>query len=109
MRIIETDKDVADGLRAILRRDPRLKPIVQAAGPIPLRRRVAGYEGLARIVVGQQLSIASADAIWARFADKFPHFDPVRISRARDTTMKSIGLSGAKIRTLRAIAAAERD
>ena len=109
MRIIETDKDIADGLHALVRRDPRLKPIVKAAGPIPLRRRVAGYEGLARIVVGQQLSIASADAIWARFAGKFPHFDPARISRARDVTMKSIGLSGAKIRSLRAIAAAQRD
>lgn len=109
MRIIETDKDVADGLRAIQRRDPRLKPIVKAAGAIPLRRRVAGYEGLARIVVGQQLSIASADAIWARFAETFPHFDAARISRSRDATMKGIGLSGAKTRTLRAIAAAQRN
>lgn len=109
MRIIETERDIADGLRAIQRRDPRLKPIVKAAGPIPLRRRTAGYEGLARIVVGQQLSIASAEAIWARFAETFPHFDPVRISRARETTMKAIGLSGAKTRTLRAIAAAQRN
>jgi DNA-3-methyladenine glycosylase II len=109
MRIIESYKDIADGLRAIMRRDPRLKPIVKAAGPIPLRRRVAGYEGLARIVVGQQLSIASADAIWNRFAGKFPHFDPVRISRARDPTFRSLGLSGAKTKTLRAIAAAQRN
>ncbi len=109
MRIINTDKDIADGLRVLLRRDPRLKPIVKAAGPIPLRRRVAGYEGLARIVVGQQLSMASADAIWARFADTFPHFDPARIARAGDKKMKGIGLSGAKMRTLRAIAAAARN
>jgi DNA-3-methyladenine glycosylase II len=108
MRIIKTDKDIAEGLRSLRRRDPRLKPVIQAAGKIPLRRAPSGFEGLAQIVVNQQLSAASAAAIWSRFAKAFPHFDPARVSRARDSTLQSLGLSGAKIRTLRAIAAAQK-
>ena len=27
-----------------------------------------GFEGLARIIIGQQVSVASANAIWTRFA-----------------------------------------
>jgi DNA-3-methyladenine glycosylase II len=109
MRIIETQDDIAEGLRTLRRRDARLRPIIGAAGPIPLRRMASGFEGLARIVINQQLSAASAAAIWNRFAAAFPHFDPARIARARDEKLKALGLSAAKIRTLRAIAAAQKD
>jgi DNA-3-methyladenine glycosylase II len=105
MRIIETDEDIAEGLRSLGRRDPRLRPIIKASGKIPLRRGPPGFEGLAEIVVNQQLSAASAAAIWGRFAKAFPDFDPARVARARDAKMQSFGLSGAKIRTIRAIAA----
>lgn len=108
MRIIETEKDIADGLRSLSRRDPRLRPVIRTAGTVPLRRAPAGFEGLAQIVVNQQLSAASAAAIWSRFAAAFPDFDPARVARARDVKLQSLGLSGAKIRTLRAIAAAQK-
>lgn len=109
MRIIKTDEDIAEGLRSLHRRDPRLRPIIKASGKIPLRRAPSGFEGLAEIVVNQQLSAASAAAIWGRFAKAFPDFDPARVARARDAKMQSFGLSGAKIRTIRAIAAAIKD
>jgi DNA-3-methyladenine glycosylase II len=108
MRIIETHGDIAEGLRSLRRRDARLRPVIKAAGAIPLRRAPSGFEGLAQIVVNQQLSAASAAAIWNRFAKAFPDFDPARVARARDANLQSLGLSGAKIRTLRAIAAAQK-
>ena len=106
MRIIETEEDIAEGLRVLRRRDPRLKPVMKAAGTVPLRRRAAGFEGLARIVIGQQLSIASAEAIWGRFAAAFPGFDPVRVARVGDKKLQAVGLSRAKIKTMRAISVA---
>ena len=109
MRIIESEEDIGEGLRALRRRDPRLRPVMKAAGTVPLRRRTGGYEGLARIVVGQQLSIASAEAIWDRLAAAFSDFDPARVGRARDAKLQAVGLSRAKIRTLRAVAAAAKD
>jgi DNA-3-methyladenine glycosylase II len=82
--------------------------VIKAAGVLPLRRREPGLPGLLRIVVGQQLSVASANAIWARFEAAFPEMSAEAIHRAREARLRKAGMSGPKIRTLRAIAAAAR-
>jgi DNA-3-methyladenine glycosylase II len=56
----------AQHLAALLRRDPRLRAVAERAGPFALRNAYSGFSGLARIVTGQQVSVASARAIWAR-------------------------------------------
>ncbi len=109
MRTIETKEDIAAGLAVLTRADRRLAPVIRAAGDLPLRRRAPGLAGLARVVVGQQVSVASADAIWARFVAVFPEITPQAIGRARETRFRKAGLSAPKIRTLRAVAAACRD
>ena len=45
-----------------------MRRIIAAGAEPPLRKREPGFEGLARIIVSQQLSTASAAAIWARLA-----------------------------------------
>ena len=109
MRTIETTEDIAAGLAVLARADRRLAPVIRAAGDLPLRRRAPGLAGLARVVVGQQVSVASADAIWARFVAVFPEITPQAIGRAREPRFRKAGLSAPKIRTLRAVAAACRD
>ena len=109
MRTIETEADVTDGLRYLAKADPRLKRIIRDAGTVPLRRRPPGFRGLARTIVGQQLSVASASAIWARLEAAFAEMTPEAIARARDGRFQKAGVSAPKIRTLRAIAAACRD
>jgi DNA-3-methyladenine glycosylase II len=109
MHIIATEADIAEGLGALARRDRRLKKVIGIAGPVPLRRRPAGFAGLARIIVGQQLSIASAEAIWGRFIAAFPDCPVDAVEAASEAALRAPGLSAAKIRTLRAIAAACRD
>lgn len=105
-RTIETEADIAAGLRSLTRRDPRLREVVRIAGTVPLRRRAGGMEGLARIILGQQLSVASAEAIWTRFAAAFPGILPEAILAADDAALRAPGLSAPKIRTLRALAEA---
>jgi DNA-3-methyladenine glycosylase II len=109
MRTIETAADIADGLRHLARADRRLKPVIRAAGEVGLRRRPPGFPGLARIVVGQQLSVASASAIWSRFEVAFPEMTAEAIHRARAPRFQKAGVSAPKVRTLKAIAAACRD
>lgn len=106
MRTIETEADIAEGLSWLTRRDRRLVRIARIAGPIPLRRAAPGFAGLARVVIGQQVSTASANAIWTRFAAAFPDGRPGTFAAADDGTLRAVGLSGAKIATLRAVAAA---
>src|SRR5258708_754777 len=106
MRVIASETDIADGLDYLAKRDKRLRRVMTLAGPVPLRRRPAGFEGLARIVVGQQVWIAGAEAIWRRFELTFPGGAAAAVATAGDATLKSVGLSGAKMKTLRAVAAA---
>ena len=67
-RLIVSEDDVRDGVRALRRKCAIMRQVHDAAGDPPLRRRPAGFEGLARIIVGQQVSVASATAIWGRTA-----------------------------------------
>lgn len=76
------------------------------AGMPPLRVTEPGFEGLSRIVVGQQLSVASAGAIWGRCAKKVIPFTPEKLLRTRETTLRAAGLSAGKVRTLKAAARA---
>lgn len=99
-------RDIEEGLAALLAIDPELQPIARIAGEIPLRLRPAGFEGLARIIVAQQVSVASAEAIWTRVAAALPVVDAAAVADASHEDLKACGLSRPKIATLRALAAA---
>ncbi len=109
MRTIETTEDIAEGLAWLAKADKRLRPVIGAAGPLAPRRRAPGFAGLARVVIGQQVSVASADAIWQRFVAVFPEMTAEAVGGARIPRFRKAGLSAPKIRTLRAVAAACRD
>ena len=96
-------------MRALVRKCPTMRHVHGVAGAPPLRRRPAGFEGLARIIVGQQLSVASASAIWERTAALCRPFEPGTILGLADERLAQAGLSRPKIRTLRAIAGACRN
>jgi DNA-3-methyladenine glycosylase II len=106
---IDTEKDVARGLRALLKIDPRLAPLAEATGPLPLRRREGGFEGLAHIITSQQISGASAAAIWGRCKAAVNPFTPEQFLRTPEATLRAVGQSGAKVRTLTGIATAAVD
>jgi DNA-3-methyladenine glycosylase II len=106
--IIETDDDVRTGLRALRRKCAILRRAHDLAGDPPLRRQLSGFEGLARIIVGQQLSVASAAAIWGRCQLAIRPMTARKMLAAPDEVLRACGLSGGKIRTLRAISTAIR-
>lgn len=105
-RLIETEDDLKSGIRALRRKCAIARLMHDAAGTPPLRRRSAGFEGISRIVVGQQLSVASAAAIWGRTAAEVAPFEPARLMATPDDRLRAAGLSAGKVRTLRAVAAA---
>lgn len=105
-RTIETPADIAIATAALVAACPHLARIHALTGPPPLRRRPAGFAGLARIVVGQQLSIASAGAIWNRLERCIEPFEPEAFLQAAPARLRAAGLSTAKITTLRGVAEA---
>src|SRR5689334_23427159 len=108
---LNSQDDLEEAIHALVKLDPRLKPILERAGMPALRRREPGFVGLAHIVCGQQLSTARAGAIWERLTKAFDPFDHDAVRRARTDRLGRLGLSAAKIKTLKYIArdiAAER-
>jgi DNA-3-methyladenine glycosylase II len=105
-RRIDTEADIAAGLAVLVTADPRLAEMAAVAGPLPLRRRPGGFAGIAGIVVSQQLSTASAGAIWGRLAAAYDPFTPQSLIKARADRLARLGLSRPKIRALKEIARA---
>lgn len=104
-RLIESDDDVRAGIRALRRKCDAVRRMHDLVGDPPLRRYTPDFEALARIVVGQQLSIASAGAIWGRVAALGP-MSAKAMLRHTPERLAAAGLSGGKIRTLQALSAA---
>lgn len=103
---LETSDVLDRHLAALILADGRLAPIAQRAGRVDLRRSAGGFAGLARIVVGQQLSTQSADAIWQRFAALEMALEPEGFLALSDEALRKAGFSFGKVNTLRALAAA---
>src|SRR5271154_1335177 len=103
---IKSESDLDDALAALRGSDTRFAALIATAGRPPLRRRPDGFAGLATTIVSQQLSTASASAIWGRLAAAFDPFEPAAILRARAPRLAKAGLSSPKIRTLKEIARA---
>ncbi len=101
---IDTPKGIARALALLAGRDPDIARVLSEAGAPAPRRREPGFEGLAHIVVGQQVSTASAAAIWGRLRAAIEPFEAPGLAAASDETLRAAGLSRPKIRTLRAVA-----
>ncbi|MBS1181046.1 MAG: alkA [Proteobacteria bacterium] len=106
MRLILTDADMAEGLDYLERVDPRLVSVRAATGPVDIRYRPPGFEGIARIVVAQQLSVSSADAIWSRFEALLGEATAESYLRQGEEALRAAGLSRGKVKTLQALAEA---
>src|SRR5258707_12254066 len=108
---LNSQSDLDNAVLALVKQDPRLRPIFERTGMPALRQREPGFAGLAAIVCGQQVSTASAAAIWGRVSAAFDPFHHDALRRARADRLGKLGLSGAKIKTLKNLArelAAER-
>ena len=82
-RFLHTENDFSLGLANVTRTDARLRELIDFAGRPTLRRRPAGFVGLCAIVCSQQLSTASAAAIWGRLAAAFDAGDSRCVCHSR--------------------------
>jgi DNA-3-methyladenine glycosylase II len=103
-QFLHTQSDLAAALARLVQADPRLAPVLAKAGEPALRRGEPGFPGIARIICGQQLSTASARAIWDRLQAAFDPFHHDALRRARADRLARLGLSAAKIKSIKAIA-----
>ena len=103
--IINTQKDIEQGMQHLCRVEPRFQDAYALTHPLPLRRVPDGFATLLKTIVGQQVSIASASAIWARMSDAGLTCAPA-VAQARMDVLRSHGLSKPKATYATALAMA---
>ncbi|WP_137112795.1 DNA-3-methyladenine glycosylase [Rhodobacter sp. SY28-1] len=107
-RIIQTLDCVAEGADWLARQEPRFAHALPLVGTLPLRREADGFAALLRAIVGQQVSVASARAIWARL-EAAGLTEAEAMAAASDDDLRAAGLSRQKARYGRALAQAGID
>lgn len=82
--------------RKLVAADPVMARLIAAHPRIALVSRGDPFSTLARSIVGQQISVKAADAVWARLTAACPQMTPRTVLRKRATTLRGCGLSERK-------------
>ena len=106
MQKIRNEKDLKEGVTALVKSCAHMARICALAGDPPLRRRPSGFNGLVRVITSQQLLVASAEAIWLRLEAAVEPFTPSRFLTTPEQDLRAADLSKIKISTLRGLAEA---
>ena len=98
-----------EACKHLARRDRVMKKLIPQFGEARLQSRGDAFTTLARSIVGQQISVKAAQAVWDRFAllvdgstTKLPPADVVKL---KTDTMRGAGLSARKVEYLKDLAA----
>nr|WP_246580775.1 DNA-3-methyladenine glycosylase 2 family protein [Deinococcus aestuarii] len=91
-------------------RDPALADLIARVGALPVLSPTPDPFGtLVRSVAGQQLSVRAAASIYARLVGRLGEVGPGPLLAAAPDDLRALGLSWAKVRTVRALAEAALD
>ncbi|QLC26548.1 DNA-3-methyladenine glycosylase 2 family protein [Parasphingopyxis algicola] len=85
--------------------EPAIGERLDAIGYPPPRIRDRGYATLLRTILGQQVSVASADAIWRKLSDALGDpANPAKLLAASDEALRGAGFSHQKTAYARSLA-----
>jgi DNA-3-methyladenine glycosylase II len=87
---------LASAAHRLARRDPDLRRVLRRHGPPPMWGRPAGFGTLARIILEQQVSLASAAATWRRIAAGLGGMTPELCAAAGVERLRALGVTRQK-------------
>jgi DNA-3-methyladenine glycosylase II len=100
-----TAEQLRASLDALASREPAFAAALARVGYPAPRLRERGYATLLRTILGQQVSVAAADAVWRKLGEVAgDQADPATITRASDETLRAAGLSRQKAGYARSLA-----
>lgn len=108
MRIIKTDACVAEGAAWLAKHEPKFADALEDTGALPLRLKPDGFSELLNAIIGQQVSVASANAIWTRMRAAGMDVQD-SVAAASEDDLRACGLSKQKIRYAGELARADID
>lgn len=91
-----TEITLTRAAKQLARRDKDLASILERLGPPPLWARPPGFSTLVKIILEQQVSLASAASIFARLRKSVVPFHPARMVELGEAHLKSQGLTRQK-------------
>jgi len=106
MGLIRTQDDLDTAMLELQAIDPALARAATAGAWPNLRLRPPGFASLLKIILEQQLSVASANATWARLRTAIEPLTAQAIIHCDDTILLQCGLGRAKTRYAKALAQA---
>lgn len=86
-----------------LRDDPAIGPRIDRHGPLRIEPAEELFPRLVRSICRQQVSMAVADTIYARLAERID-LEPVPVGEADPEVLRDVGLSARKAETVREVA-----
>ncbi len=101
---LDSAASLALHLEGLMARDRRLHRVRDTAGPFEVRITSRGFFGMARVICGQQLSVASARAIWNRLEALAGADQPRSFLQLEPSLVLGVGLSRGKYGSIRAVA-----
>ena len=107
-RIITCDDDVAEGLDWLCQAEPRFAAVADDLTPLPLRLKPEGFGQVMSAILGQQVSVASASATWAKMVAAGLD-DPAQVAKTSLDDLRDLGLSRQKAAYAHALAEADID
>ena len=96
MPFAPTPDDIAAARQALVAADPALARVDAQTPPMEWRLRVGGFEGLFRMIVEQQVSVASAASVWARLREGMGGITPELLLAHDLDQLRGMGLSRQK-------------
>jgi DNA-3-methyladenine glycosylase II len=85
-----------DAKRELMKSDRVLRRLIPQFEGVSLTSRGDPFSTLARSIVGQQISVAAAQAVWNRLSAAYPAFTPVTLACAKVDKLRTCGLSQRK-------------
>ena len=92
--------------KVLISKDKKLGKIITNYPKDFLFSKSDPFYTLARSIVGQQISVKAAQAVWDRLENKVKRIEPNYISKMHFMSLKSCGLSRQKIKYLKSLSSA---
>ena len=105
---IKHNNNLNKDLLSLSKIDPKLGAVIEQLGKVKLRTRDDGFSALLRTIVGQQLSVKAAAAIWLKL-ENANLTSEAKIELAQETDLQNCGLSRQKVKYIKALSSEKID
>jgi DNA-3-methyladenine glycosylase II len=98
------EPSLQDALDHIKSADESFHKVIPLATRMRDRRRPEGFDVLTKIIIEQQVSLASSEAIWKRMSAAIDPFTPEKVLTFNEDGLRELGLSRQKAKYCRCLA-----